>query len=93
MKAMTTSTALRSAVAQLEANSMNKRLNEALTRVKALPDEQQAEVAALLFDFLERGHDIYLTPGQVAEIERNLADSEPYASESEVRALFQRLGK
>jgi hypothetical protein len=72
---------------------MNKRLDEALTRVKALPDEQQAEVADLLFDFLERGRDIYLTPEQVAEIERNLADSEPYASEAEVRALFQRLTK
>ena len=72
---------------------MNKRLDEALTRVKALPDEQQSEVADLLLDFLDLGHDIYLTPDQVAEIERNLADSEPYASESEVRALFQRLTK
>jgi hypothetical protein len=73
---------------------MNRRLDEALTRVKALPEEQQGEVAELLFDFLEGGNvDIHLTPVQIAEIERGLADSEPYASDAEVRALFQRLTK
>ncbi len=73
---------------------MNKRLDEALARVKALPEERQGEVAELLFDFLEPGNvAIHLTPAQVAEIERGLADSEPYASDAEVRALFQRLTK
>lgn len=73
---------------------MNKRLDEALTRVKALPDEQQGEVAEILFDFLEQDRlDIHLTPEQIAEIERGLADSEPYASDAEVRAVFQRLTK
>ena len=47
-----------------------------------------------MFDFLELGNvAIHLTPAQVAEIERGLADSEPYASDAEVRALFQRLTK
>jgi hypothetical protein len=73
---------------------MNKRLDEALTRVKALPDEQQGEVAEILFDFLEQDRlDIHLTPEQIAEIERGLADGEPYASDAEVRAVFQRLTK
>jgi hypothetical protein len=73
---------------------MNKRLDEAVARVKALPEERQGEVAELLFDFLEPGNvAIHLTPAQVAEIERGLADSEPYASDAEVRALFQRLTK
>jgi hypothetical protein len=73
---------------------MNKRLDEALARVKALPEDRQGEVAELLFDFLEPGNvAIHLTPAQVAEIERGLADSEPYASDAEVRALFQRLTK
>jgi len=73
---------------------MNKRLDEALARVKALPEDRQGEVAELLFDFLEPGNvAIHLTPAQVAEIERGLADSEPYASDAEVRALFQRLIK
>ena len=73
---------------------MNKRLDEALARVKALPEDRQGEVAELLFDFLEPGNvAIHLTQAQVAEIERGLADSEPYASDAEVRALFQRLTK
>jgi hypothetical protein len=73
---------------------MNKRLDEALSRVKALPYDRQGEVAEILFDFLEQdGLDIHLTPEQIAEIERGLADSEPYASDAEVRAVFQRLTK
>jgi hypothetical protein len=67
---------------------MNKRLDEVLSRVRALPDEQQSEIAQLLIDFLDQ-EDIYLTPEQIAEIERGLSDEEPYASEAEVRAVFQ----
>ena len=71
---------------------MNKRLDEVLTRVKALPDEQQSEIADILFDFLDQDEsDIHLTPEQIAEIERGLADNDPYASDAEVRAVFQRL--
>jgi hypothetical protein len=73
---------------------MNKRLDEALARVKALPDEQQGEIADILLDFLEQDElNIHLTPEQIAEIESGLADSEPYASDAEVRAVFQRLTK
>jgi len=73
---------------------MNKRLDEAMARVKELPDEQQGEVAEVLFDFLEQDTlNIQLTSEQVAEVERSLADSEPYASEAEVKAVFQRLTK
>jgi hypothetical protein len=71
---------------------MNKRLDEVLSRVRALPDEQQSEVAQLLIDFLDQ-EDIYLTPEQIAEIERGLSDEEPYASEAEVRAVFQHATK
>ena len=70
---------------------MNKRLDEVLIRLKALPDEQQGEIAEFLFDVLDQdGPDIHLTPEQISEIERSLADSEPYASDAEVRAVFQR---
>jgi len=73
---------------------MNKRLDEALARVKALPDEEQGEIAEMLLDLLEQdGLDVRLTPEQIAEIERGLADDEPYASDEEVRAVFQRLTK
>jgi hypothetical protein len=74
--------------------SMNKRLDEVLARVKALPDEQQSEIADVLSDLLDRDElDIHLSPEQIAEIESSLADGEPYASDEEVRALFQRLTK
>jgi hypothetical protein len=73
---------------------MNKRLDEALTRVKSLPDEKQSEIADILIDLLERDElDIHLTPEQIAEIELGLSDQEPFASEAEVRAVFQRLTK
>jgi hypothetical protein len=71
---------------------MNKRLDEVLIRVRALPDHQQDEIAELLLDFLEQ-EDIHLTAEQIAEVERGLSDSEPYASDAEVRAVFQRLTK
>jgi hypothetical protein len=74
--------------------SMNKRLDEVLARVKALPDERQSEIADILSDLLDRDElDIQLSPEQIAEIESCLANSEPYASDEEVRALFQRLTK
>jgi hypothetical protein len=71
---------------------MNKRLDEVLARVRALPDEQQDEIAELLFDFLDQG-DIDLTPKQIAEIELGLSDSEPLASDAEVQAVFHPLNK
>jgi hypothetical protein len=73
-------------------SSMNKRLDEVLTRVRSLPDEQQGEIAELLLDYLDQD-DVYLTPEQIAEIERGLSDDEPYASDAEVRAVFQRRTK
>ena len=73
---------------------MNKRLDEAINRLKALPDDRQGEAADLLFEFIEAEHaDIRLTSEQIAEIERRLSDQEPYATDAEVRATFARLTK
>ena len=73
---------------------MNKRLDEAITRLKALPEDQQGEIADLLIDVLDRGaEDIVFSAEQIAEIERALSDDEPYASEEEVRAVLDRLTK
>jgi hypothetical protein len=73
---------------------MNKRLDEAITRVKALPDDRQREIADLLLELLDQDRsDIYLSPEQIAEIERRLSDDELYASDAEVRAVFERLTK
>jgi hypothetical protein len=73
---------------------MNKHLDDAIMRLKSLPEAQQREAAALLFDFLDgNSTDTHLTREQIAEIERRLKDDEPYASDAEVRATFDRLTK
>ena len=72
--------------------TMNKHLNDAILKVQALPDDKQREAAALLLEFLDQEQsDISLTTEQVAEIERRLSDDEPYASDDEVRAVFDQL--
>jgi hypothetical protein len=73
---------------------MNKQLNDAILKVQALPDERQDEAAALLLEFLDQQQsEVVLTPEQVAEIERRLSDDEPYATDEEVRSVFDRLTK
>jgi hypothetical protein len=62
--------------------------------LKSQPDERQQEAAEMLLDFLEQDSaDVYLSPEQIAEIEQCLSDSEPYASDAEVKAVFARLTK
>jgi hypothetical protein len=73
---------------------MHKLLEDAITRLKALPLERQHEAAALLLEFLEEDRtDVYLTSDQVEEINRRLSDSEPFADDDEVRATYDRLTK
>ncbi|MBI2714666.1 MAG: hypothetical protein HYX37_09440 [Rhizobiales bacterium] len=70
---------------------MNKRLDEALTKVKALSDDQQQEAAEILFEYIEaREAGTWLTPEQIAEIERRL-DEDDIATDDEVRVVFGRL--
>jgi hypothetical protein len=72
---------------------MNKRLDEAISRLRELPEERQQAAAVLLLDFLDHGGDFELTPEQIAEIEAALADEDDVASDEEVEAFFARLGK
>ena len=74
---------------------MNPRLEEVIEQVKALPDERQQEVAQMLLAFLdiEQNPDLYLSPEQIAEIERCMSDDEPFATDEEVKAVFERLTK
>jgi hypothetical protein len=70
---------------------MNKRLDEAITRLRELPEERQQAAAVLILDFLERDdEDVELSPEQIAEIERRLAEDD-VASEQEVRDFFDRM--
>jgi hypothetical protein len=71
---------------------MNRRLEEAIAPVEALPDDRQSEAAEVLFAFLDaQAGDIQLTPEQIAEIERRMSDKEPFATDEEVRSTFARL--
>jgi hypothetical protein len=73
---------------------MNKRLEEALTQIRELSDDEQTVAAEMLFEFLDaQKRDIWLSPEQVAEIERRLSDRQPYASDDDVRETFARLTK
>jgi hypothetical protein len=73
---------------------VNKHLNEAIERVKTLPDDRQREAAEILLDFVEdQDRDVHLTQEQIAEIERRLSDDEGFASDEEVRAVIDRLTK
>jgi hypothetical protein len=73
---------------------MNQRLEEAIERVRALPDERQQEAAFILLGFLDQQNpDLYLSPEQIAEIERRASDDGPYATDEEVRSVFERLTK
>jgi hypothetical protein len=73
---------------------MNQLLEQALEQVKALPEERQQEVTQILLGFLDQQNpDLYLSPKQIAEIERCMSDDEPFATEEEVSAFFARLTK
>ena len=73
---------------------INQQLEEAIERVKALPDDRQQEAAFILLGFLDQENpDLYLSPEQIAEIERCMSDDEPFASDEEVRSVFARLTK
>jgi aryl-alcohol dehydrogenase-like predicted oxidoreductase len=73
---------------------MNQRLEEAIEQVKALPEERQQEAAQILLAFLDQQNpDLYLSPEQIEEIERRMADDGPYATDEEVRSVFARLTK
>jgi hypothetical protein len=72
---------------------MNRQLEEVLEEVRALPDERQQEVAEALSAFLDEHPDLFLSPEQIAEIERRAADDGPYATDEEVREVFARLTK
>ena len=69
---------------------MNKQLSDVLARVSELTEERQQAAAVVLLDFLDSDPDIELTPEQVSEIERRLAEDD-VASDEEVRSSFDRM--
>ena len=73
---------------------MTKQFDKVIAQVKTLPTDRQDEAAALLLDFVDREQtEFYLSPEQIAEIERRLSDDEAYASDEEVQRFFERFRK
>lgn len=69
---------------------MNKRLDEALTKVKALSEDEQREAAEILFEYIEaREAGTWLSREQISEIERRLEEDD-IATDDEVRVAFGR---
>jgi hypothetical protein len=62
---------------------MNKHLDEAISRLRELSEEQQQAAAALILDFLDHGREDLLTPEQWAEVERRLDEEEDEIAEGE----------
>jgi hypothetical protein len=71
---------------------MSRSLDDVLDELRALPERDQREAIDLITFFLEqRRSELTLSPEQIAEVKRRLADDEPIASEADVKALFDRL--
>jgi hypothetical protein len=68
---------------------MNKQLDEAITRLRELPEERQQAAAALLLDFLDGREDADLSPERIAEIEATLTEND-LATDEKVEAFFTR---
>jgi plasmid stability protein len=69
-------------------------LDEVLDQVRTLSDDRRQEVAQLLRAYLEEEEsDFGLSPEQIVEIERRMADDGPYATDEEVWEVFARLTK
>jgi len=71
---------------------MNRQLERVLERVRALPDDRQSDVVEVLLAFLDQqSPGRYLSPKQIANLDANVPDDGPYATDEEVRAVFARL--
>jgi len=72
---------------------MTKLLDKAIEEVRKLPANRQDEAAEmLLFLAAQEKSDLRLSSDQEAEIKRRMEGEPHYLSDTEVRALFKRLG-
>lgn len=69
---------------------MARDFDDVVEEVTTLPDEQQRAAAGLLALFLEQyGSDVHLTPEQIAEVERRLAEPDDFVSDKDVETFFR----
>jgi len=69
---------------------MTERLEDAIAKLRELPPHRQDEAAALLLSVIEQDSNApRLTPQQVAEVERRLAEPAEYFPHDEVRDYYE----
>lgn len=71
---------------------MTDRLDEAVARLRALPEDVQQEAADMLLDFVaEDSERSKMSAEQREEIRRRMAAPPEYATDAEVAEVFDRL--
>lgn len=71
---------------------MTKLLDEAIEKVRSLPDSEQDMAAAEIMRYLNAVHEPQLSDGQLAEVRRRRAARDPQTlSHAEFRARLRRL--
>lgn len=56
---------------------MNKRLEAAIAMARELPDEEQDALAEMMAFYMRQDGESLLTPEQIAEVERRIANPNP----------------
>ncbi len=74
---------------------MSKLLERAFKKARALPDDRQDQLGAMILDVVEQDQsNLHLTADQREEVRRRLADPDPaFASDEQVEAAYRSFGK
>ena len=71
---------------------MTETLERAIEKAKRLPRERQDEVGEMILSLIEQdASDLRLSPEQMAEVDRILAEPQEIVPEHEVKAFFRKL--
>jgi hypothetical protein len=71
---------------------MTETLERAIEQIKRLPRERQDEVGEMLLSMIEQdASGLRLSPEQLAEVDRILAEPQEVVPEHEVKAFFRKL--
>ena len=74
---------------------MSKLLERAFKKARALPDDRQDQLGAMILDVVEQDQSsVHLSADQRDEVRRRLADPDPaFASDEQVEAAYRSFGK
>ena len=76
--------------------AMTSLLDEAIARVRELPESEQERAADVLMQIADQGSEPHLTPEQVAKVEATIASlrdgTMTYLTDEEVGAMWKRFG-